>query len=210
MSTTDPPAWDARVRPAWAAADPLLRRYYDDEWGQLQLTEAAIFDRLCLEVFQAGLAWRTVLVKRPALRAACADFAPDAVAAFTAADIDRLLTDARLIRNRAKIEAAVTNARATVELRRGGGLARLVWSHQPEVTPVPLRAADVPSASEQSRALTAALRERGFVRVGPVTLFALMEAIGVVDTNLVGTWKRGITGLWDIRGRRLSRPADLL
>ncbi|RRD52502.1 DNA-3-methyladenine glycosylase I [Buchananella hordeovulneris] len=210
MSTTDPPAWDARVRPAWAATDPLLRRYYDEEWGQCQVTEAAIFERLCLEVFQAGLAWRTVLGKRPALRDAFADFAPDAVAAFTAADVERLLTDPRLIRNRAKIAATVTNARATVELRRGGGLARLVWDQQPAVTPVPLHPADVPSASPQSRALTGALRERGFVRVGPVTLFALMEAIGVVDTNLVGTWKRGITGLWDVRGRRRCRPPGLL
>ena len=123
---------DGLARPAWAATDPLLRHYYDTEWGMPVRDERGVFERLSLEAFQAGLSWATILRKRPAFRDAFAGFDPDAVAGFGEADVDRLLADARIVRNRAKVLATITNARATLRLREAsdidGGLAGLVWS----------------------------------------------------------------------------------
>lgn len=187
---------DGLARPPWAAKDPLLRGYYDTEWGLPVTDEAGVFERLSLEAFQAGLSWATILRKRPAFRAAFAGFDPEAVAAFTDADRARLVGDAAIVRNRAKIDAAITNARATLALRGSGGLAALVWSFQPESTPAPLAAEDVPTRSPESLALSKALRARGFTFVGPTTMFALMEAIGVVDTHLTGSHRRGSSGVW--------------
>ena len=190
---------DGLARPVWAAGDPLLREYYDTEWGVPVRDEAGLYERIVLEGFQSGLSWRTVLAKRPAFRAVFHGFDPDAVAAMARTDVDRIMDDARIIRNRRKIEAAVTNARATVALREQEGLAELVWSFQPEETPRPERAADVPTSSPHSVALSRALKERGFVFVGPTTMHALMEAIGMVDTHLVGSHRRGTSGLWPDR-----------
>ncbi|MFH5823595.1 DNA-3-methyladenine glycosylase I [Georgenia sp. AZ-5] len=187
---------DGLARPAWAAADPLLREYYDTEWGVPVRGEQGIFERISLEAFQAGLSWATVLRKRPAFREVFHGFAPDAVAAFTEADVKRLLGDARIIRNAAKIRATVTNARATVALRQDGGLDALVWSYRPAVTPAPRALSDVPASSPESVALSKELRRRGFAFVGPTTMFALMEAIGLIDTHLVGSHRRGSSGLW--------------
>jgi DNA-3-methyladenine glycosylase I len=187
---------DGLARPVWASVDPLLRDYYDTEWGMPVRDERGMFERISLEAFQSGLSWATILRKRPAFREAFADFDPDAVAAYTDADVERLLTDAGIVRNRRKIEATVTNARATVDLRHDEGLVDFVWSFQPERTPAPRTYADVPTTSPESVALSKALRKRGFVFVGPTTMFALMEAVGIVDTHLVDSHRRGSSGVW--------------
>lgn len=198
---------DGLARPVWAASDALLRDYYDTEWGMPVRTERGLFERLSLEAFQSGLSWATVLRKRPAFRAAFAGFDPDAVAAFTDADVERLMTDAGIIRNRRKILATVGNARAAVALRGwdgdaddGGDLASFLWSFRPAATPVPHSHAEVPTASPESVAMAKALKARGFSFVGPTTAFALMEAVGMVDTHLVGSWRRGSSGVWMDRG----------
>ena len=191
---------DGLRRPPWAARDPLLREYYDTEWGMPVHDEAGLFERLVLEGFQSGLSWVTILRKRPAFREAFAGFDPDAVAAFGEEDVARLMADERIVRNRRKIDAAVTNARATVALRSEGGLAELIWSYRPEVTPEPRTIDEVPSSSAESIALAKELKRRGFTFVGPVTVFALMEAIGVVDTHLVDSHRRGTSGVWTRQG----------
>lgn len=187
---------DGLARPAWAATDPLLRDYYDREWGMPVRDERGLFERLSLEAFQSGLSWATILRKRPAFREAFDAFDPDRVAAYSDDDVARLMADARIVRNRAKILATRTNARATVALRDDVGLVELVWSHRPERTPEPRTPADVPTSSPESAALAAELRRRGFVFVGPTTMFALMEAVGIVDTHLVGSHRRGTSGVW--------------
>ena len=193
---------DGLARPAWAATDPLLRAYYDDEWGLPVRDERGLYERICLEGFQAGLSWVTILRKRPAFRAAFAGFDPDTVAGFGPSDVDRLLADRSIVRHRGKIEAAVGNARATVALRAEGGLPGLVWAFRPGSTPRPRTIAEVPTRSPESEALSRALRARGFRFVGPTTMYALMEAVGIVDTHLVGSHRRGSSGEWpDTRDR---------
>ena len=191
---------DGVRRPPWAARDPLRREYYDTEWGMPVREESGIFERLALEGFQSGLSWLTILRKRPAFREAFSGFSPDAVAGFGDTDVDRLMADARIVRNRRKIDATIANARATVALRDEGGLAELVWSYRPERTPEPRTMDEVPSRSPESEALAADLKRRGFGFVGPVTVFALMEAIGVVDTHLMDSHRRGSSGLWTREG----------
>lgn len=193
---------DGLARPTWAATDPLLRDYYDLEWGMPVRDETGLFERLSLEAFQSGLSWATILRKRPAFRAAFAGFDADAVAGFGEADVARLLDDAGIVRNRRKIDATIGNARATVALREQGGLAALVWSFQPDATPVPRTYADVPTQSPESIALSKALKRHGFAHVGPTTMHALMEAVGVIDTHLVGSHRRGSSGVWTTEGRR--------
>lgn len=188
---------DGLARPPWAATDPLLREYYDIEWGMPVREEHAMFERLSLEAFQSGLSWVTILRKRPAFRAAFAGFAPDAVAAFDDADVARLLADAGIVRNRAKVLATIGNARATLALRPAGGLVDLVWSFRPAHTPRPRTPEEVPTRSPESTALAAALRARGFTFVGPTTMYALMEAVGIVDTHLLTSHRRGTSGVWD-------------
>jgi DNA-3-methyladenine glycosylase I len=187
---------DGLARPVWASVDPLLREYYDTEWGMPVRDERGLFERISLEAFQSGLSWATILRKRPAFRAAFDDFDPDAVAGYGEADVARLMADAGIVRNRRKIEATITNAQATVGVRDEGGLVDLVWSFQPSQTPAPKTYADVPTTSPESVALAKALRRRGFTFVGPTTMYALMEAIGMVDTHLVSSHRRGSSGLW--------------
>ncbi len=187
---------DGLARPAWAAHDPLLRRYYDTEWGMPVRDEQGLFERLSLEAFQSGLAWVTILRKRPAFRDAFAGFVPDAVAAFGEDDVARLMADARIVRNRRKVEATIANARATVALRADGGLPALIWSFRPADTPRPRSVTEVPTTSPESVALAKELRARGFRHVGPTTMFALMEAVGIVDTHLLGSHRRGSSGVW--------------
>ena len=187
---------DGLARPGWAARDPLLREYYDTEWGMPVRDEAGMFERVALETFQAGLSWRTVLAKRPALREVFEDFGPDRVATFGESDVAGLLQDPRIIRNRRKIVATINNAQATVALREDGGLVDLVWSFKPVLTPEPVTFAEVPTVSGESKALSKELKKRGFTFVGPTTMFALMEAIGMVDTHLVGSHRRGTSGVW--------------
>ncbi|NMR30750.1 DNA-3-methyladenine glycosylase I [Crystallibacter degradans] len=187
---------DGLARPAWAAVDPMLRDYYDTEWGMPVHGEQAIYERISLEGFQAGLSWATILRKRPAFREAFKDFHPDTVAAFGDADVERLMQNAGIVRNRAKITAAITNAKATIALRKDGGLDEFVWSFKPDATPAPQNIEQVPTTSAESIALSKALRKRGFAFVGPTTMFALMEAIGMIDTHLVDSHRRGSSGVW--------------
>ncbi|PYY60555.1 DNA-3-methyladenine glycosylase I [Curtobacterium sp. MCSS17_011] len=187
---------DGLARPVWASSDELLREYYDTEWGMPVRDERGVFERLSLEAFQSGLSWRTILAKRPAFRAAFADFDADTVAAFGEDDVARLMTDAGIVRNRAKILATITNANATIALRQDGGLADFVWSFRPTSTPEPRSSAEVPTKSDESLALSKALRKRGFAFVGPTTMYALMEALGIVDTHLMGSHRRGTSGVW--------------
>lgn len=187
---------DGLARPAWAAVDPLLRDYYDTEWGMPVTDERGVYERISLEGFQAGLSWATILRKRPAFRTAFDDFAPDSIAAYTEADVERLMANAAIVRNRQKIEATIANARATIRLREEMGLGKLVWSFQPTSTPCPRTFAEIPTKSAESVALSKELRRRGFTFVGPTTMYALMEAIGIVDTHLLGSHRRGSSGVW--------------
>lgn len=186
---------DGLARPAWAA-DGLLREYYDTEWGMPIRDERGLFERIALEGFQAGLSWATVLRKRPAFRAGFAGFDPDVVAAFDEGDVERLLADAGIIRNRQKVEATIGNARAVVALREDGGLVDLVWSFRPERTPEPRTMSEVAATSPESVALSKELRRRGFRFVGPTTMYALMQAVGIVDDHLVDSHRRGSSGVW--------------
>jgi DNA-3-methyladenine glycosylase I len=187
---------DGLARPPWAATDPLLRDYYDTEWGLPVTDERGLFERISLEAFQAGLSWATVLRKRPALRRAFDEFDPYAVADYADGDVERLLGDPAIIRNRRKILAVITNARATIRLRDQGGLAALVWSFKPERTLRPVTMAEIPVRSPESAALSAALRAHGYVFTGPVTMFALLESCGIIDTDLLGSHRRGTSGIW--------------
>jgi DNA-3-methyladenine glycosylase I len=166
--------------------DPLYEAYHDHEWGVPVHDEAELFERLCLEAFQSGLSWITILRKREAFRAAFAGFDPDAVARFGDEDAARLMADAGIVRNRAKIEAALANARATVALRDGPrDLPALVWAHAPQVVPPPRTTwAEVPATTPESVALAKVLKAAGFRFVGPTTAYATMQACGLVDDHL--------------------------
>jgi DNA-3-methyladenine glycosylase I len=166
--------------------DPLYERYHDEEWGRPVRDERGLYERLCLEGFQSGLAWITVLRKRERFREVFADFDPDAVARFGQCDVERLLDDAGIIRHRGKIVATIANARATVALRESGtALAELVWSFAPPPRAQRVAAwSDIPAQTDASRALSAALRGHGFRFVGPTTCYAAMQACGLVDDHL--------------------------
>lgn len=183
---------DGVARCAWpglAHAD--YRDYHDREWGKPVHGETALFERLCLEGFQTGLSWLVILRKRPAFRQAFADFDPEVVADFTPGDVERLMEDESIVRNRRKIEATVQNARATLALREQGGLEELLWTHAPDPTPRPTRFSDVPAQTAESELLSKRLRKAGFVQVGPTTLYAAMQACGMVDDHLVGCFRAG-------------------
>jgi DNA-3-methyladenine glycosylase I len=165
--------------------------YHDTEWGMPVQGETAYLERLTLEAFQSGLSWLTILNKREAFREAFAGFDADVVAAYDDSDVQRLMADARIVRNRAKILAAVANARASVALRADGGLEKLVLAFRPERHPAPQRLADIAATSAESVALSKALKRRGFVFVGPTTMYALMQAIGIVDDHLADCHRRG-------------------
>jgi DNA-3-methyladenine glycosylase I len=184
---------DGRARCAWGGGDPLYAAYHDDEWGRPLRDEHGLFGLLCLEAFQSGLSWLTILRKRPAFVAAFDGFAPEVVAAYGDADVARLMSDASIVRNRAKIDAAIANAQAVVALHTGGEtLVDLVFAHAPPPDERPVgryaSLADIPSSTPSSTALAKALRQRGFRFVGPVVAYALMEAAGVVDDHLEGCW----------------------
>jgi DNA-3-methyladenine glycosylase I len=175
---------DGLGRCPWAGSAPEYVDYHDTEWGQPIRTDEALFERLALEGFQSGLSWITILRKRPAFRAAFAGFAMEKVAAFTDADRARLLADAGIVRNRAKIDATIANARAALDLP--GGLAALLWSFAPPARPRPRRLSDVPATTAESTAMSKALKRQGFRFVGPTTAYALMQAAGLVDDHLAG------------------------
>jgi DNA-3-methyladenine glycosylase I len=180
------------MRCPWAVG-PEYEPYHDEEWGRPVVDDDGLFERLCLEGFQSGLSWLTILRKRPAFREAFAGFRISAVAEFADADVSRLLGDAGIVRNRLKIEAAITNARAAAALRDGGGsLAGLVWGFAPRGRRrAPRSLADVPATTPESAALSRELKRRGFRFVGPTTVYATMQACGVVDDHLLGCFVRG-------------------
>jgi DNA-3-methyladenine glycosylase I len=174
--------------------DPLYAAYHDDEWGRPVTDERGLFERLCLEGFQSGLSWLTILRKRENFRAAFAGFDPDAVAAFGEDDVARLLGDAGIVRNRAKIAATIANAEATVALREAGGsLVETVWAHRPELRAAPRGWTDVPAVSPESKALSRELKARGFRFVGPTTVYAAMQACGLVNDHLADCPARAAT-----------------
>jgi DNA-3-methyladenine glycosylase I len=161
--------------------DPLYERYHDEEWGRPQTSERALYEKVCLEGFQAGLAWITVLRKREALREVFAGFDPERVAEL---DVAPLLDDARLIRSGPKLRACVTNARATLALREHGGLPALLWSAAEVPSPAPSSWAEVPGSTPGSAALAKRLKRAGFTFVGPTTVYSLLQACGLVDDHL--------------------------
>ena len=175
-------------RSAWATTDPLLTEYYDTEWGMPVRDEAGVFERLSLEAFQSGLSWLTVLRKREAFREAFAGFDPDAVAAFDERDVERLLGNNGIIRNRMKIDATIANARALLALHaQGQQLADVFEAHRPATRDVrPNSFAEVPASTAESVALAKHLKRLGFRFVGPTTAYAAMQALGYVDDHLAG------------------------
>jgi DNA-3-methyladenine glycosylase I len=182
---------DALLRCPWAVEPAEYRRYHDEEWGRPVVDETRIFEKLCLEGFQAGLSWLTILRKREAFRTAFSSFDLEAVAAYGDEDVARLLADARIVRNRAKVEATVANARATLELHASGGsLASTFWSFEPRARPAPTVAADIPAVTPESTALSRELRHRGFRFVGPTTVYATMQSLGVVNDHLANCFVR--------------------
>ena len=181
---------DHLSRCAWGASDPEYRRYHDEEWGTPQHDPVRLFEKLCLEGFQAGLSWITILRRRPAFRDLFHGFDPVAVAAMTGDDVERLLGDARIIRHRGKIEAAISNARVTLALDEP--LPELLWSFAPPARERNVASfADVPATTPESEAMSSRLRKLGYRFVGPTTMYALMQASGMVDDHLDGCFRAG-------------------
>ncbi len=179
---------DGVARCAWVGDDPEYRRYHDEEWGVPLHGDRALFEKLSLEGFQAGLAWITILRKRPRFREVFAGFDPEAVAGFDEGDVERLMTDAGIIRNRAKIVATISNARLVVDMA-DGELDALMWAFAPAARPRPASFGDIPAVTAESKAMSKALRKRGFRFVGPTTMYALMQSAGMVDDHVEGCWR---------------------
>ncbi len=184
------PGPDGRRRCPWGLAAAEYLSYHDEEWGRPVTDDQGIFERLCLEAFQSGLSWLTILRKRANFRTAFRGFDIEAVAGFGPGDVSRLLADAGIIRNRAKIEAAIANARAALDMP--GGLAAAVWRYADPDAPAPRTLADVPATTPGSVALARELKRDGFRFVGPTTVYATMQACGLVDDHLQGCFRRGV------------------
>jgi DNA-3-methyladenine glycosylase I len=181
---------DGRRRCWWGASTPEYEQYHDAEWGRPITDDRGVYERLILEAFQSGLSWLTIMRKRDAFRVAFADFDIEAVARFGARDVRRLMADAGIVRNRAKIDAAISNARAAAAL--DGSLAGLVWSHAPQGRRrAPRAREDLPAVTPESTALAKELKRRGFRFLGPTTVYATMQACGVVNDHLAGCHVRG-------------------
>ena len=195
MTSSDVP----RTGRCFGDGNPVYEQYHDEEWGRPVHGEHALYERFALEAFQSGLAWITILRKRPAFRAAFADFDPEVVAAFGDDDVARLMADAGIVRNRAKIESTIANGRALRDLHASGRtLDQVLWSHAPDRSTHerPLTWADVPAQTPESRALAKELKLLGFRFVGPVTAYAAMQACGVVDDHLATC--PTVTGAWRV------------
>jgi DNA-3-methyladenine glycosylase I len=184
---------DGRPRCSWAGSAPEYLTYHDDEWGVPVHGEIALYERITLEAFQSGLAWITILRKRTAFRAAFAGFDPERVAAFGDADRSRLMADGGIVRNARKVDAAIRNARAVLDLRDAGGLDAYVWSFAPDHHQRPRTPAELRATSSESVALAVGLKKRGFVFVGPTTAYAAMQACGLVDDHLAGCFRAAPT-----------------
>ncbi|ORW27938.1 3-methyladenine DNA glycosylase [Mycobacterium paraense] len=184
---------DGLVRCGWAAIRPgpdfeMYRDYHDQEWGRALHDGVALFERMSLEAFQSGLSWLIILRKRENFRRAFDGFDIETVAGYTDADVQRLMADAGIVRNRAKIDATIANARAAAELGSAEDLSKLLWSFAPSPRPRPADGSEIPSASAESKAMAAELKRRGFRFVGPTTAYALMQATGMVDDHIRGCW----------------------
>ena len=176
----------------FGGSDPLYADYHDREWGRPVTDERALLERICLEGFQSGLSWLTILRKRDGFRAAFADFDPEALARFTDNDVERLLQDAAIVRHRGKVEAAIANGRATAELHAAGGTLReILWRHRPDERPPSDDLHDLPAQTPESKALSKELKKRGFRFVGPTTAYAAMQACGIVNDHLARCHVRG-------------------
>jgi DNA-3-methyladenine glycosylase I len=174
----------------WGSSTPEYVAYHDEEWGRPVRDGRRLFEKLCLESFQSGLSWLTILRKRENFRAAFAGFEIERVAAFGDADRERLLADAGIVRNRAKIDATIANARAALDV----DLSELLWSFAPEPRPRPRTVADIPASTPESKAMAKELKKRGFRFVGPTTAYALMQACGLVDDHIEGCLVRASRG----------------
>lgn len=175
---------DGLGRCPWGASSAEYTVYHDTEWGQPVRDDDGLYERLTLEAFQSGLSWLTILRKREGFRRAFDGFVVEKVAAYRESDVDRLLADPGIVRNRAKIEAAIHNARAAIDL--SDGLSALLWSYAPPPRPRPRTAAEVPASTPESKAMARDLKRRGFRFVGPTTAYAMMQATGMVDDHLAG------------------------
>lgn len=176
-------------RCTWASSTPDYIAYHDTEWGKPIRDDQGLYERVSLESFQSGLSWITILRKRPAFRAAFANFDPQVVAEYDQADFDRLMADVGIVRNRAKINAAITNAKALLALKPGE-FTELLWSFAPPDRPAPLTSEDIPAITPESIAMSKALKKNGFVFVGPTTCYALMQATGMVNDHLANCTSR--------------------
>ena len=184
---------DGLARCPWGVSPPELQSYHDEEWGRPVGDDDRVFEKLCLEGFQSGLSWLTILRKRDGFRRAFASFDPTVVAGFGDADVDRLLADTAIVRNRAKIRAVISNAQATIGLREEGvPLAALLWRHDPAASRPPTRMGSLRASTPESEALSAELRKHGFRFVGPTTAYAAMQSLGVVNDHLVGCHFRDV------------------
>jgi DNA-3-methyladenine glycosylase I len=182
---------DGVTRCWWCGTDPLYVKYHDEDWGHPVRDERELFEKIVLDGAQAGLAWITILRKREGYRRAFEGFVPEVVAAYDEGDVERLLADPGIVRNRQKVNAAITNARALLAMHENGEtLVDLVWSHAPKPRKRPLRPSDeIPVTSPEAVALSKALVQRGFKFVGPTIVYAFMQAVGVVDDHLAGCWR---------------------
>jgi DNA-3-methyladenine glycosylase I len=180
MSDSGP---DGVVRCGWATSAPEYVEYHDNEWGKEIRDDVGLFERMTLEGFQSGLSWITILRKRENFRAAFAHFDPEAIAKYDEADFERLMADTGIVRNRLKINATISNARALLELAPGE-FTELLWSFRPAKHKAPRTLADVPATTPESVAMSKALKKKGFVFVGPTTAYALMQATGIVNDHL--------------------------
>jgi DNA-3-methyladenine glycosylase I len=184
---------DGLVRCSWAAIRPgpdfeLYRHYHDQEWGRTLRDGVALFERMSLEAFQSGLSWLIILRKRENFRRAFSEFDIETVAGYTDADVRRLMADEGIVRNRAKVEATIANARAAADLGSSDDLSELLWSFAPAPRPRPADGSEIPSATVESKAMAAELKKRGFRFVGPTTAYALMQATGMVDDHVRDCW----------------------
>jgi DNA-3-methyladenine glycosylase I len=184
---------DGLVRCAWATVRPgpdfeLYRDYHDQEWGRTLRDGVALFERMSLEAFQSGLSWLIILRKRENFRRAFSGFDIETIARYTDADVQRLMTDEGIVRNRAKIEATIANARAAADLGTSEDLSKLLWSFAPPPRPRPADGSEIPSTTAESKAMAAELKRRGFRFVGPTTAYALMQATGMVDDHIRDCW----------------------
>lgn len=203
---------DGLGRPKWAVRTPSMQIFYDEVWSGPVRDDQGVFRLLSLLILQAGLFWGSILGRAEELDSVLSDFSPHKLAGLSDDEVQSILEVPKMLRNPRKLKAIVSNARAYLEMTAPSmqspdgsptGLAELVWSFQPETTPVPHTQSEVPLESAESVALAKALKARGFTFVGPRICYSLMQCIGVVDTNLVGTHRRGVTGLWSKDGQRL-------